>query len=84
MLKKCQTAETVQRHKMEEVAELVQSPHIDKIHQEAKFAQISLVLKQAKRVKKKDLKKLAKLTFLLVNYVLFSCAASNKFFACWG
>ena len=81
---KCQTAETVQRHKMDEVSELVQSPHIDKIHQEAKFAQISLVLKQAKRVKKKPLKKLAKLTFLLVNYALFSCAASNKFFACWG
>ena len=55
---------------MEEVAELVQSPHIDKIHQEAKFAQISLVLKQAK-TEKKDLKKLAKLTFLLVNYVFF-------------
>ena len=68
---------------MEEVAELVQSPHIDKIHQEAKFAQISLVLKQAK-TEKKDLKKPAKLTFLLVNYVFFKCAASNKFFACWG
>ena len=38
---------------MDEVSELVQSPHIDKIHQEAKFAQISSVLKQAKRVKKK-------------------------------
>ena len=68
---------------MEEVAELVQSPHIDKIHQEAKFAQISLVLKQAKS-EKKDLKKVAKLTFLLVNYVFFKCAASNKLFACWG
>ena len=36
-LKKLQTAETVKRHKMQKVTELVQSAHMDKIHQEARL-----------------------------------------------
>ena len=38
--KKLQTAETVKWHKMQKVTELVQSAHIDKIHQQAKLVQM--------------------------------------------
>ena len=38
-LKKLQMVETVKRHKMQRVAELVQSAHMDEIHQQAKFGQ---------------------------------------------
>ena len=52
-LKKLQTAETVKWHKMQKVTELVQSAHMDKIHQQAKLVQMVKVIKQAKTVKGK-------------------------------
>ena len=38
-MKKLQMVETVKRHKMQRVAGLVQSAHMDEIHQQAKFGQ---------------------------------------------
>ena len=66
---------------MKKVTELVQSAHMDKIHQQAKLVQMVKVIKQAKTVKVKKINKLAELTCLLLNYALFSCVALNNFFS---
>ena len=52
-LKKLQMAETVKWHKIQRVAELVQSALLDKIHQKPKLGQNVNATKQMKTVKLK-------------------------------
>ena len=82
-LKKLQMVETVKRHKMQRVAGLVQSAHMDEIHQQAKFGQEVWVTKQAKTVKlKKNWTNY--LNWLFCHWITLSLAVTLKknFFPC--
>ena len=69
--------ETVKRHKMQRVAGLVQSAHMDEIHQQAKFGQEVWVTKQAKTVKlKKNWTNYLKLLFC--HWITLSLAVTLK------